>query len=438
MPKKIYDIKPPKAAKKIVKKAKEIIAEEVKLEKIIEKATLSQRATVAKSVEKKKSKVLPIVIGSAVVLIGVATFLYIKLPRVDIKIWPKLENLTASEEIIADKEISLVDVSKKVIPAKYVEVTKESEEDFASTGSADDSAKASGTITISNKYSPATPLTLKVGTHFMSDGGKLFVTTQKVVVPASKKSGSKVIPGTVSVGVVAVEGGTAYNVAPSNFSVPGLKGTVFYFSISASSKEAFTGGVDGKVKKVTDDDIQSAKDELVKKLNEEAKNELKKQITDEYILLENGISTSTVNAATQTKVGTVAEKFKYKASVKANAVVFKRADIDEYAKELLVTKLADGKTLLDSSLKVDYTAKLVNISDGKITIELSATSDTYQALDKNEASLALMGKNEAKIRETIDNLLKNNIEKIQVKFWPFWVSEAPKSQKSVHIFLEFK
>ena len=99
----------------------------------------------------------------------------------------------------------------------------------------------------------------------MSDSGKLFVALQKIVIPAAKKSGSKITPGSVQINVQAVEGGTDYNIAPSNFSVPGLKGTAYYYSIYATSTAAMTGGYTGKVKKVTDDDIQGAKDVLTKK-----------------------------------------------------------------------------------------------------------------------------------------------------------------------------
>lgn len=444
MAKKIYDIKPPKATKKVVRKPKAIVVE--REEKIIEKPIMpavAEKEVVAKKPatrkpEKKKSFVMPIAIGSAVVVLGVLGFLYVKLPKVDVKIWPKLETLSAEEQISADKEMSLVDITKKVIPAKYLEITKDSTEEFPSTGSADDSAKASGTVVISNKMNPPSSLTLKVGTHLMSDSGKLFVTTQKVVVPAGKKSGSKIIPGTIEVGVKAVEGGTSYNIAPSNFSIPGLKGTAYYFNVSATSKVAFTGGVDGKVKKVTDDDLQNAKDVLVKKLSDASKDELKKQIGEEYVLLDNAIITDTTTASSEVKAGTVAQTFKYKVAVKAGAVVFKKSDIDEYAKELLVSKLAEGKTLLDSTLKADYTAKSVDISDGKVALDLKISSDTYEAIDKNSVSMTITGENETQIKDTINNLLQDNIEKIQVKFWPFWVNSAPKNQKAVHIFLEFK
>ena len=66
------------------------------------------------------------------------------------------------------------------------------------------------------------------------------------------------MPGSVHVSVQAVESGDGYNIAPSNFSIPGLKGTPSYYSIYATSTDAMSGGYTGKVKKVTDDDIQQA------------------------------------------------------------------------------------------------------------------------------------------------------------------------------------
>ena len=142
-------------------------------------------------------------------------------------------------------------------------------------------------------------LTCRAGvcTHFLSDSGKLFVALDKVVIPAAKKSGSKITPGTVTIKIQAVDGGTDYNIAPSNFSIPGLSHTSYFYCINAVSTVAMAGGYTGKVKKVTDDDIQGAEDTLVKKATTDATATLKGQVSSDYILLDNAISSSTTGAS---------------------------------------------------------------------------------------------------------------------------------------------
>ena len=437
---KIYDVKPPKAVKKAENSIKEFFAEDLPAQhgKTPSARTMAEKKNQGRRKKEAKPFLKPVAIGSAAILLLLCVFLYFKLQKVDVKIWPKVETLSFEQAIIADKSAVEVDTAKFVIPAKYFETEKSASEDFLATGNADNAGKASGTITVSNKYNPPSPFTLKSGTHSMSDSGKLFVSLQKIVIPAAKKSGSKIIAGTVDITVQAVEGGESYNIAPSNFSIPGLKGTAYYFSVSASSSKAMTGGQEGKIKKVTADDIQTAKDTVSKKIIADAISDLNGQVSEDYVLLDNAIFTEITSASALVKAGTVVPNFTYKATVKAKAMVFKKSDLDDFSKQFIISQLPDGKTLLDNSLKTDYTAKTVDIFGGKISLNSSFSSGIHQNVDKNSLGLSLLGQNSSQIAQTINNVLGENASKTEVKFWPFWTSKAPNNQKAINIYLQFE
>ena len=425
MSKKIYDIKPPKVAHKVEKELKEFLGQE-KTKKPVRRK------------KEKKSIWLPVSAGALIVVVLIGVYLFFKLPKATITIWPKLDTLSFQQTIVADKTADLVDIANSIVPAQYFETTKANSQDFPATGNATNGGQATGTITIYNKFDPPTPFTFKAGTHFMSDSGKLFVALQKIVIPAAKKSGSKITPGSVQVKVQAVEGGEGYNIAPSNFSIPGLKGTSYYYSVYATSASAMTGGYSGKVKKVTDDDIQGAKDVLTKKTTDDAMADLKKQIPSDYILLDNATSSITTVASTPTKSGTVADSFKYSITIKASALAFKKSDLDQFAKNYITSKIPDGKTLLDSSFKTNYSATTVDVSGGKATLNLDFSSGVYQNIDKNSTALSLFGENADQINKTINNSMGENVSKIKINFWPFWVTAVPNNQKSVNIDLKFQ
>jgi hypothetical protein len=432
MPKKIYDVKPPKLTKKTEKDFKKFLGDE-------EKQSPKIRVEKKRSRYKKESKPawVPFAIGGGVVVVLLGVYLFLKLPKATIQIWPNVEVLSFEQVITADKSAELVDSEEAVIPAQYFETSKTETQDFPATGNASNEGRATGTITIYNKYNPPSPLTLKAGTHFMSDSGKLFIASKKIVVPAAKKVGSKITPGSVQVDIQAVEGGESYNIAPSAFIVPGLKGTAYYYSISAESSKAMTGGYAGKVKKVTDDDISEAKDVLTKKIKDDSITELKGKIPAEYVLLDNAILWSTSSASTQTKSGTVADNFSYSATIKASALAFKKSDLDQFAKEYIISQLPTGKALQDDSYKIDYSASTVDVSGGKVTLNLSFSSGIYQSIDKNSTTLTLLGKNSSQINETINGSMGSSISKIKINFWPFWVTSAPNSQKAVNVELKF-
>lgn len=433
MAKKIYDIKPPKIARKAEKEIKEFLANDKKhFPKLAGKKSYSRR--------KKQSRPVwfPVSIGVAVVLIIVAVYLFFTLPKADIQIWPKVDVLSFQQTVIADKSADSVGADKAVIPAKYFEALKTESQNFPATGNASNEGQASGTVTVYNKSDPPSPMTLKAGTHFMSDSGKLFVALQKIIVPAATKSGSKITPGSVQVKIQAVEGGEAYNIAPSTFIVPGLKGTAYYYSISAVSTKDMAGGYSGKVKKVTDDDIQGAKDVLSKKTSSDASADLISQIPADYVLLDNAISSNVSSASTQTKTGTVADNFTYSTTVKVSALAFKKSDLDQFAKNYIISQIPDGQTLLDSSYQINYSAGTVDISGGKEALDLDFSSGVYQSIDKNSVSLSLLGENANQINEIINNSLGDSVSKIKINFWPFWVTSAPKSQSKVNIELKFQ
>jgi hypothetical protein len=458
MPKKIYDIKPPKAkAEKIAKvlqdkktpvkiKRKRPVSNISNVSSVPVFAPVSQMETpvtvepMQRMPERrmpKKSAFWPIFSGICAVVLIIGIYLFFTLPKVDIAVWPKVDTLSYQQAITADKSAPSIDSTNKIVPAQYFQASKTASQDFPATGNASNEGFATGTITIYNKVNPPETFNFKVGTHFMSDSGKLFIATGKIAIPAATKSGSKITPGTVQVQVKATESGDAYNVAPSNFSIPGLKGTDAYYSIYAVSTKAMAGGYSGQVKKVTDDDIQGAKDALTKKATGDAISALKSQIPADYVVLDNAINSAAANSTTSVKSGAVAQNFNSSVTVTASALAFKKADLEQFAKKYLVEQMSQSQTILDNSFKLDYTASKVDISGGKETLNLNFSAGAYQSIDVNSLSLSVLGQNAEQIKNTIDSLMGSGVSKVQVNFWPFWVNSAPKSQGAVHVQLKF-
>lgn len=452
MPKKIYDIKPPKMAAK-TKKAS-VVSEDKKIPVRTRRrsapAVVMENPVRMESVPRMENRermsrakaprsvFWPAIISVLVVVSLIGTYLFFKLPKADVTIWPKVETLSYQQTLTADKSVSSIDLANKLIPAKYFQTSKTNSQDFPATGNASNEGYATGTVTVYNKFNPPEGFNFKAGTHFLSDTGKLFVATEKIVLPASTKSGSKITPGSVTVSIKATESGDGYNIAPSNFSVPGLKGTAYYYSVYAVSTKAMEGGYSGKVKKVTDDDIQGAKDVLIKKSTDEAVADLRSQIPADYVLIDDAISSSVTSVSTAVKAGTVAQNFNCSATVQASALAFKKSDIEQLAKKYIINQMLQSQTLLEDSFKLDYSAAKVDISSGKITLATTFSSGAYQSIDKNSLELSLLGKDANQIKSAIDSSLGQEAQKVQVDFWPFWVNRAPNNQRAVNVLLKFQ
>jgi len=433
MAKKVYDIKPPKLTKKPESQVKELKIEKTQRPRRKEIAIPETRYEKTKFFSWGK-----IAMGVGAVVVIIAIYLFFKLPKANIEIWPKVETLSFEQTITADKTAGSIDLSENIIPAEYFQEEKTESQEFEATGNASNEGKATGTITVYNKYDPPTSVTLKAGTHFLSDSGKYFITLQKVTIPAGKKSGSKITPGSVQVKVEAVEGGEGYNIGAATFSVPKLSGTNYYYSVYAESSKAMAGGYAGKIKKVTEDDISQAKDALTKKLIAENEASLRNNIPSDYVLLDDMISSEIVSASTEAKAGTIADNFTYQTKVKSQALAFKKSDLEKFAKDYIISQMQETKTILDNSFKIDYSSKASDIDKGKITLNLTFSSGVYQDIDKNSLMLSLTNKNKSQIEETIKDNLGDQISGMKVNFWPFWVTKSPKSQKAVKVELKFE
>lgn len=458
MVKKIFDIKPPETVyqtpKKIVpqeqtgfqKQTESFLAEnnpEESIKKntpkrVVKHTEKKYKKQVRRRKKNKSSLLRKVLIGVGIFLAILVIYLFFKLPRVQVDIWPKTDVLNFKETVTADKSIELIDLNNKIIPAQYLQDEMDSSQEFLATGNASNEGKAGGTITIYNKCDFLKPVILKIGTHFISDSNKYFTILSKATIPAATKSGGKITPGSIEIKVEAAEGGESYNIKPANFSVPKFVGSVYYYCVYAQSKESMSGGFAGTVKKVTEDDIQSAKDALNEKLLSDIENSLKSKILPDYILIDNSISSQVFSGSSDTKIGAIVDKFNYSAKAKASCLVFKKSDLDKLAKDYIISQVPEFKNLLEESFDITYNPETVDIEGGKITLNTEFSAKIYPDIDKNSLTYLLRRKTGEQINETINSNLGDKIFKVKVNFWPFWVMESPKNQKAIKVELKFE
>lgn len=437
MPKKIYDVMPPKPAPK--EKNIDLSARAGKLP-ITFKETPKESRNIQKPLKEtspKKARRFPvkeICIGGLLIVILIGIYFAAKLAKADIEIWPKVEDLTIQERITADTSAKAVDLPHKVIPAQYIEQEQESWQEFEATGSSSNNTKSTGKIIIYNKISPATSFTLKIGTHFLSDSGKYFVTLEKITIPAMKKNQA----GSIEVKVDAQDAGADYNIGPSKFSVPKLSGTAYYYSIFAESKEDMSGGSTGTVKKVTKDDIENAKNSLTQKLLGQAEEALRNRLSQDDILLEGAISKDVIITTADIKPDALIDKFTQSAKVKVSALVFKRSDLEEIIKDSILTQLPESQTFLENNIDINYSPELIDISAGKETLDLQLTAKTYNRIDVDSLTNLMARKSVNEIRSIVDGKYGDEISNVKINLWPFWVKKAPQDKNRIHVDLKFE
>lgn len=387
---------------------------------------------------KKRRPLKEIFIGGGVIFILLTIYLYNRLPKSDVLIWPKLHQLSAETKIAADKSIRDIDPLNGVIPAKYIEEELDGQQEVQSTGSFLNEVKASGTIRIYNNLEPLTPFTLIKGTHFLSDSGKSFKTLEKVTIPAATYQKGKLAPGFIDAKVEAVEPGEEYNVGSSNFSAPKLSGSAYFYGIHAESSGYMAGGYAGQKKKVTKEDVEKAKIALTNELLARAEDILRSKLSSDDILPNNVVLKNIVEFNSAPNADTVADKFSVGAKVKVSALTFNKKDVENFAKVHFSSRLGDDKILLEESVNISYAMETIDINGGKLALNLKMSASEHQSIDKIYLIDLFAGKSSGEMREIAESVYGEEITKVEADFWPFWVRRAPKNEDKIKIDLKFE
>lgn len=373
------------------------------------------------------------------IILGVSGYFF--LPRVEIEIWPELEEKKMREKVELDGKANQPDFSKKVIPAKILEVSQEMSQDFTPTGKVPKEERAHGQIKVYNAYSEF-PQTLMANTRFFSAEGKLFRSTEQVTIPGGHYEKGKLIPGSLDIQVVAAEPGESYNVGPSTFSIPGFAGSPKYTAFYGKSFSPMTGGLKGEVPQVTSDDLEKAKNALTDKLFEEERKAIQGSVLPEFVLLNDTLKQEIKDVSFSAKELDLVQSFNCHLRVVSKALVFRRADLENFSSGSLLLQLPQQekkeeesfwleRRIQPESLKIDSRLESLDLESEKATLNLGISANVYYGLDESLLRKSLLGKSFAETTAILEN--QSQIRKAEAKFWPFWVNKVPQQEERIKI-----
>jgi len=369
-----------------------------------------------------------IIITIFLALISVFFLIHFVFSEVRIEIWLETEPLDFKEEITADltKENANDLLSSKTIPAYIIDTGEiTTSQSFPSSGKTSKESKANGKIKIFNNYHLSQTLTVNTRFQAPSEENVLyFRSTKAVTVPAK---------GTLDIDVVADRPGEEYNIEPATFSIPGLVGLPQYSSIYGKSFSPMIGGFKGEIWKVEKEDLESAKNILAEKLFTEAKESLKNKAANEFVLLnvDDVIKEEILEASSSFEAGSETQYFDFKVKVKSQALVFKKSDIENFAKEFILSKTTERKKIQESSLKTDYSPESINLSIGKIVLKLVFSAKIYSDIDSSSLKETLKGKTLKEAQDILEN--QDQIKKVQIISWPPWIKNVPDNSEKIKI-----
>jgi len=305
------------------------------------------------------------------------------------------------------------------------------EKEVSAMGQKKVEVKAAGVVTITNNYS-SSPQPLVVNTRLESKTGLIFRLANSVTVPGQTKKGTAIIPGSISVKVVADQVGSSYNVGDTTFKIVGFKGTTKYDKFTVQSKTAIAGGKTGMVSVIKDEDQALAVKSLEKELKDRVAQKAKSQIPKDFIFFDDGVITKFTNEVKESGSSTTAI---VSAKVTMTAILFNTKNISEYfAAKQFPDENIDGIRISNlSSLKFSLSNKEQFVIDktSKINFTLSGKANLVWPINTNDLKQKLLGSSLRKKDQIFANYPA--IYRAEAVVRPPWVLSFPKQADKINI-----
>lgn len=365
-------------------------------------------------------------------------FAFLTLSEARIKVWPKTETVTFDTKVTVDTSAIFVDAELAVIPGEIFSKEKSVAERFISSGEILQESKAQGTITVYNEYS-TDPQVLLATTRFVSIEGKLFRTQNKVTIPGGTYVGGKLVPGEIDILVVADESGPEYNIEASTFSIPGFVGTSRYTKFYGRSSVPMTGGFIETRPKITNEDLDKAETAVSKRAKREVEDLLVSVLKTEkqgegYGYIEKAIETEIIDTMSLARVGEETENFSFQVDAKAKTLIFQQEDLEEIARDFVLSQIPEGKQIYGESLKVNFWPDTTSLDSGKITLSVNVSVKVYADMDLSALKTDLVRKSLLETKIFLEN--QPGIARTSIEFWPFWVSKVPEDLNKIKLQME--
>lgn len=310
------------------------------------------------------------------------------------------------------------------LPYEVISVEKTASKSVPAESTSEANDPAQGTLVIYNEQS--SPQTLIKNTRFETSDGLIFRIRDSITVP----KGSDTAPGTLSVTVYADEGGERYNIGPTTFTLPGLKGSATFEKVYAKSEGGMTGGFSGERPSVGESTKSGTLDSLQASLEGELREEIGGKVPEGYVFIPTSVFFSyEPQPDTSGAQGTVDIRLKGS----AEAIVFPEAAL---AKAVASKALAvyGGEPVSFKSLDTLALRQIEEImpSNGEeFAFSLSGEATIVWTIDSGKIAGAVAGKK----RDSAEAILSSfpEVGKAAMTLRPFWRSTFPEDPEKVKV-----
>jgi hypothetical protein len=364
----------------------------------------------------------------------ISIIFFIVLPKATITIVPRLEPFSSDLEIYISGNAESLNQENKIVPGVMEEAEiKSDRKKFNSTGEKDIGVKAKGSVILYNSYS-SNPQTLVSSTRLQSQG-KTYYLLSEVTIPGAQIEGGKQVPGKIETVIEAEEFGEEYNLSSASFIIPGLALSK-QKNIYGESEGSIAGGTSQKIKIITEEDLNKAKDALLAEVSQKGISDIEGKIGSENMIIDNTVQAEIIELNTSGEKEKEMDDFEMELKAKILAMSFKKNDLQELVFTNLNKELSQEKFFINENIEegINFEKIDFNIEYKKLDLKLHINKEVAWKVDEKVIKKAIKRKTS---EESVKYLLENSMGKeAKVDFWPFWVKKVPQIEKKIEIILD--
>lgn len=341
---------------------------------------------------------------------------------------PKEEDINLNSSFTASKDVSGDGLSFHLITLSGQET-----KNVPANGTKDVAIKATGKISIYNKYS-STPQILAANTKLEGSNGKIYKTDSKVTIPGILKDGN---PGSVEVGIHAFLDGAEYNSDTLDFKIQAFKGTPKYAKFYGRSEGNIAGGFKGAVPQIPDADKTLILADLQTTLQAKLLKQAEDQLPDGFILLKNAIflEITPETVPPQIKDGNAVVSL----NGKFYGFIFNEKNLTKVIVSDLIPKY-DGSDVFISNIKNLIFSLASKDGDSfsnskNITFTLIGNPKIVWRVDVDKLSNDLLGSNKTDFNNTLSKY--TNIVSADLVVRPAWKSSFPDKKQDLKVMVNY-
>ncbi len=376
---------------------------------------------------KRTRMIIAVVI--AALIIGGAIFLNILMGGAEVTVYPKFKDVSVQATFTGMKSPKAGELGYELLS---LEATGERQVKAAGTEKV--SERASGSIFVYNTDPKATQRLIK-NTRFENPDGLIFRIKESIEVPpATKDARGALVPGVVTADVFADGTGEQYNVAPSRFTVPGLKNSPQFTTVYGETTVAMTGGFEGDRFLLDEAELEIKKQELQQELRTTLLERLKTERPVGFVVYESAVAFAFETLPATTYGDSLAT---IKEQARLYVPMFKEDDFAEYiAKSTIAGYEGEPVLITDTqALSFTYESATATISDisKEVTLpfNLKGTARIVWSFDANKLTKDLLNLSKTALEPMLQSYPA--IDRAEAVVRPFWAQSFPDDMKKIEV-----